>query len=81
MHAQEAIERIKAVQKRAESSSAGLGYYEASMLLGKAYSGWASHSGEALEVYGELTTKFPEDFRCSAEFMQSWSCLVSSLRT
>ena len=75
MPLQEAIERIKAVQKRAESSSAGLGYYEASMLLGKAYSGWANHSGEALEVYGELTTKYPEDFRCSAEFVQNLAWL------
>ena len=64
---QEAIERMRAVQKRAEGGGAGLGYYEASMLLGKAYSGWANHSGEALEVYGELTTKFPEDFRLAPE--------------
>ena len=33
------------------------------MLLGKAYSGWGNHSGEALEVYGELIAKYPDDFR------------------
>ena len=62
--AQEAIERLRAVQARAEQSAAGLGYYEASMLLGKAYAGWPQHLGEALDVYGSLTEKFPEDFRC-----------------
>ena len=36
---QQAIERLKAVQACAQKSTAGLGHYEASMLLGKAYPG------------------------------------------
>ena len=60
---QEAIERLKKAQARAEKSAAGLGFYEASMLLGKAYTSWPQHSGEALDVYNSLTEKFPDDFR------------------
>ena len=75
---QEAIERLKAVQARAEKSAAGLGYYEASMLLGKAYAGWPQHSGEALDVYGALTEKVPDDFRCAGAVILGLTAHVST---
>lgn len=33
------------------------------MLLGKAYSSWQGHSGDAIAVYDNLIATHPDDFR------------------
>lgn len=33
------------------------------MLLGKAYSTWEGHTGDAIAVYDNLISSYPDDFR------------------
>jgi len=59
----------EASQSKAAASEAGTGADErvdpvqVEMLLGKAYSSWDGHSGDAINVYDNIIASYPDDFR------------------
>lgn len=57
------MDRLIAVRQRSSAPSTDISFYEASMLLAKAYAAWPQHSPDALAVYDELISKTPQDFR------------------
>ena len=38
---------------------------ELDLLLGKIYSGWRGHVGDAYDIYDSLIKREPNDFRCA----------------
>jgi len=60
----EAVALVKAEVARAGGPGGGpVGAVEARLLLGKVYSQWKGHTGDAANTYDELISASPEDFR------------------
>lgn len=57
------LEEASKSKAEVETSDEQIDPVQVEMLLGKAYSTWDGHSGDAIAVYDNIIASYPNDFR------------------